>query len=80
MVWARMQSQWKGKNYCLSFLEEVGKSYALFYNVFLGRDFLAFWGERTVLHSTIYDSMETVARFDASLVASVPEKVFTMAR
>ena len=27
MVWARMQSQWIGKNYCLSFPEEAEESY-----------------------------------------------------
>ena len=34
MVWARIQSQWKGKNYRLSFPEEVEKSYFYSHNVF----------------------------------------------
>ena len=32
MVWARMQSQWKGKDYCLSFPEEPEESFS--HNVF----------------------------------------------
>ena len=28
MVWARMQSQWEGKNYCFSFPKEVEESYS----------------------------------------------------
>ena len=43
MVWACMQSQWKGKDYnCLSFPEGAEtESYSLLYNVFSEPDFLS---------------------------------------
>ena len=39
MVLAHIQSQWKSKNYYLSFLEEAEKGYVMFYNVFLDKIF-----------------------------------------
>ena len=42
MVWARMQSQWKGKNYCLSFSEEAEKiKLRVVFKCIFGRDFLS---------------------------------------
>ena len=41
MVWGRMQSQWKGKNYCLSFSEEAEKKLRVVLICIFGRDFLS---------------------------------------
>ena len=53
MVWARMQSRWNGKNYCLSFQEEVEKSYSLFYNVFSDMNFYLHILQQSQLSKTI---------------------------
>ena len=50
MVWARMQNQWKGKNYCLSFSEETEKLRVVLQCI-LGRDFLS-------LRTTIISGIE----------------------
>ena len=56
MVWAHLQSQWKGKDYCRSFPELYrGRKNVIFSKCIFGRDFLSPRTTIDLIRGTIFD-------------------------